>query len=107
MACSLTPPWIRDLRHKVPQSLAGGIMGVAPLVRTNGPSLNSPQSYVLRQAGLLNGPGIYRIALARRIAVEYDSAGHPGEVTERPIVLVSKTSVGETSPRVRIPPSPL
>ncbi len=31
----------------------------------------------------------------------------PGEVTEWPIVLVSKTSVGASSPRVRIPPSPL
>ena len=30
-----------------------------------------------------------------------------GEVTEWPIVLVSKTSVGASPPRVRIPPSPL
>ena len=30
----------------------------------------------------------------------------PGEVTEWPIVLVSKTSVGASPPRVRIPPSP-
>ena len=30
-----------------------------------------------------------------------------GEVTERPIVLVSKTSVPVRVPRVRIPPSPL
>ena len=33
--------------------------------------------------------------------------GTLGEVTEWPIVLVSKTSVGASSPRVRIPPSPL
>ena len=40
---------------------------------------------------------------------EYDSGLEPqsGEVTERPIVLVSKTSVGASRPRVRIPPSPL
>ena len=30
-----------------------------------------------------------------------------GEVTEWPNVPVSKTGVGATSPRVRIPPSPL
>ena len=29
-----------------------------------------------------------------------------GEVTERPIVPVSKTGVGESLPRVQIPPSP-
>lgn len=35
-----------------------------------------------------------------------ETEGPPGEVTEWPIVLVSKTSVGASPPRVRIPPSP-
>ena len=38
---------------------------------------------------------------------ECRSAPCPGEVTEWPIVPVSKTGVGESPPRVRIPPSPL
>ncbi len=43
-------------------------------------------------------------SLETRKKSDYDA---PGEVTERPIVLVSKTSVPATVPGVRIPPSPL
>lgn len=45
--------------------------------------------------------------LSRLAVVSPETTGKPGEVTEWPIVPVSKTGEPARVPRVQIPPSPL
>ena len=55
----------------------------------------------------LNALSVYYPHRAAGLKSSTENDNSPGEVTEWPIVLVSKTSVGASPPRVRIPPSPL